>query len=139
MRFVFKKVIKQQANRYDGITLGTTYVRLSKQAAAHLAATVYVQLAYDLNAKAICIRPVKGPSNLAGERVFKISKGKGNDPSIYCALLSQVMPRGHYTFLKKLPTGVIFVYEGRTARKMPARHAGAGIVAGTKREAVRAR
>ena len=111
MRFVCKTVIKQHANRHDGITLGTNYVRLSKQTAAQLAGTDYVQLAYDLKAKAICIRPVKGASNLAGERVFKISKGKGNDPSIYCALLSQVLPRGHYSFLKKLPTGVIFVFE----------------------------
>jgi hypothetical protein len=117
MRFVCRTVIKQHANRHDGITLGTTYVRLSKQAAAQLTGTDYVQLAYDLKAKAICIRPVKGASNLAGERVFKISKGKGNDPSIYCALLSQVLPRGHYSFLKKLPTGVIFVFEEGTPGK----------------------
>jgi hypothetical protein len=139
MRFVFKTVLKQHANRHDGMTLGTDYVRLSKQAAAHLAGTDSVQLAYDQKAKAICIRPVKGASNLAGERVLKISQSKGNDPSISCAVLSQVMPRGHYTFRKKLPTGVIFVYQEGKAGKMPARHVGATIAAETTRKAIRAR
>jgi hypothetical protein len=48
------------------------------------------------------------------------------------------MPRGHYTFLKKLPTGVVFVYEEGKARK-PARHAGAVIAAGTTREPIASR
>jgi hypothetical protein len=134
MRFVFKTVLKQHANRHDGMTLSTDYVR---QAAAHLAGTDSVQLAYDQ--KAICIRPVKGASNLAGERVLKISQSKGNDPSISCAVRSQVMPRGHYAFLKKLPTGVIFVYQEGKAGKMPARHVDTTIAAETTRKAIRAR
>jgi hypothetical protein len=132
MRFVFKPVLKQHANRHDGITLGTNYVRLSKRAAAQLAGTDAVRLAYDLTAKAICIRPVQGASNLTAEGVFKISQAKGNDPQIYCAVLSQVMPRGHYAFRKKTPHGVIFVYAEGKAGKMPARQAGAVLVAGTK-------
>jgi hypothetical protein len=44
-----------------------------------------------------------------------------------------------YTFLKKLPTGVVFVYKAGKASKKPARHAGAAIVAGTAREAGRGR
>jgi hypothetical protein len=43
------------------------------------------------------------------------------------------MPRGQYTFLKKLPTGVIFVDEEGKASKMPARHAGAIILADPER------
>jgi hypothetical protein len=88
MRFVFKPVLKQHANRHDGMTLGSNYVRLSKQAAAHLAGTDAVQLAYDR--KAICIRPVQGASTLAAERVLKISHAKGNDPHISCAVLTAV-------------------------------------------------
>jgi hypothetical protein len=139
MRLVCKTVLKQHANRHDGMTLGSNSVRLSKQAAAQLAGTDAVQLAYDQKAKAICIRPAKGASNLAGERVFKISQAKGNDPSISCAVLCQVMRWGHSTFLKKLPTGVIFVYQERTASTRPARHAGAVSAAGKPRELGRAR
>jgi hypothetical protein len=45
----------------------------------------------------------------------------------------QVMPRGQYTFLKKLPTGVTFVDEEGKASKMPARHAGVLISADPER------
>jgi hypothetical protein len=67
--------------------------------------------------------------------VFTISTGKGHDPSISCAVLSRVMPRGHYTFRKKRPTGLIFVYQERVASKT-ARQVDAGSVARTTHEVV---
>jgi hypothetical protein len=38
--------------------------------------------------------------------------------------------------VKKTPNGVIFVYEERKGRKVPARHVDAAIAAGTTREAI---
>jgi hypothetical protein len=99
----------------DGLTLTKTSVRIAKQAAERFAGLDHVRLAYDANANTIYLRPVLGKQPQASPSVYTLSKGERASLEIACASLGRVVPRGRYRFVKKLPTGLIFVRDGAPA------------------------
>jgi hypothetical protein len=95
--------------------LTNTSVRIAKQAAQRFAGLDHVRLAYDATANTICLRPVTGKQHQANPSVYKLSQGERASLEIACASLSRVMPVGRYRFVKKWPTGFIFVRDGAPA------------------------